>query len=109
MVSWQAAAARRSHYCGTVLWVCSGCPGLNPNQRDQSVEGGDSAPLLLSFDTPPALLHPALGSSADGRCEPTGISPEEATNWIRGMEHLGYENSLEKRKLQENLIKPSST
>ncbi|GAB0190632.1 mitochondrial enolase superfamily member 1 [Grus japonensis] len=38
------------------------CPGLHQKQHGQKVEGGDSAPLIRSCETPPRVLHPALGS-----------------------------------------------
>lgn len=39
--------------------------------------GEDSAPLLCSPDTPPAMLHPALGPTTSEGCEPGGVSPKE--------------------------------
>jgi len=47
-------------------------PGLHQKQRGQQGKGGDSAPLLCSGETPPAVLRPALeppaqeGHTADG-------------------------------------------
>jgi len=42
-------------------------PGLNQKQHGQQVEGGDSAPLLRSGETPPGVLRPALEPSAQKR------------------------------------------
>jgi len=69
-------------------------PGLHQEKRGQQGEGGDSAPLLHSGETPPGVLHPALEPPAQQRHGPVGAGPEEATKMVQGLEHLCYEERL---------------
>jgi len=52
-------------------------PGLHQVNHGQQVEGGDSAPLLRSRDTPPGALHPALEPLAQEGHGCVGAGPEE--------------------------------
>jgi len=52
-------------------------PGLHQKQLGQQVEGGDSAPLLCSGETPPEVLRPALEPSAQERHGAVGVAFEE--------------------------------
>jgi len=52
-------------------------PGLHQKQHGQQVEGGDSATLLCSGETPPGVLHPALEPPAQEGHEAVGAGPEE--------------------------------
>ncbi|KAJ7403367.1 hypothetical protein BTVI_77985 [Pitangus sulphuratus] len=56
----------------------------------RSVKGENSAPLVCCCETPPGILHPGLESSAQGRCGPVGVGPEEAMKILNGLEHLSY-------------------
>lgn len=38
---------------------------MYPGLHDQKVEGGNSAPLLHLGETPPGVLHPAVGYKKD--------------------------------------------
>ena len=69
-------------------------PGLHQKQHGQQVEGGDSAPLLHSGETPSGVLPPALGSSAQEIHGPVGAGPEEATKMVGGLERLSYEERM---------------
>jgi len=52
-------------------------PGLHQEKHGRQVEGGDSAPLLCSRETPPGVLRPALELSARDRHGAVGVGPEE--------------------------------
>ena len=52
-------------------------PGLHQEKRGQQIEGGDSAPLLHSGETPPGVLHPALEPSAQEGHGAVGAGPVE--------------------------------
>jgi len=52
-------------------------PGLHQEKRGQQVDGGDSAPLLCSGETPPGVLHPALDFLAQVGYGGVGASAEE--------------------------------
>lgn len=49
---------------------------------------------LCSGETPCQVLHPCPGPSAQERHGHAGVSPEEGTDMIRGMEHLSYKDRM---------------
>jgi len=52
-------------------------PGLHQKQRGHQVKGDDSAPLLCSPGTSPAVLRPALEPLAQEGHGAVGVGPEE--------------------------------
>jgi len=66
------------------LRLCSRCsegqpyPGLHKKKHGQHVEGGDSAPLLCSGETPPGVLCRALEPSAQESHGSVGAGPEKS-------------------------------
>jgi len=52
-------------------------PWLHQEKCGQQVEGGDSAPLLRSCDTPPGVLRPALEPPTEEGHGCVGAGPEE--------------------------------
>ena len=51
--------------------------GLCKKKHGQEVEGGDSAPLLRSCETPPKVLCSVLGFQAQERHGAITVGPEE--------------------------------
>ena len=79
-------ASGGTFHCGetlahTTVWERTGegqpYPGLHQKKHGQQGEGGHSAPLLCSGETPPGVLHPALEPSGQARHGAVGVGSEE--------------------------------
>jgi len=101
-----------SHQCALTAQKASciqGCSKRSVARRSRKV----ILPLFSALvRPPPGVLHLALEPSAQEGHGAVGAGPQEATNIMKGMEHLSYEErlrvlglfSLEKKRLWGDLI-----
>lgn len=61
-------------------------PGQHAKQRVQQGEGGGFTTPCGPHESPSGILGPALLSSAQKRCGPLRVGPEDAMKMIRGLE-----------------------
>jgi len=69
-------------------------PRLHQKRGSKQDEGGDCPPLLCPCEAPFGVLSPGLGHSVPEGCGVIGVGPEEATEIIKGLEHLSSEEML---------------
>uniref|UniRef100_A0A8C3VBH9 Apoptosis and caspase activation inhibitor n=1 Tax=Catharus ustulatus TaxID=91951 RepID=A0A8C3VBH9_CATUS len=76
---------------------------------DRQVEGGNSHCLFCPCEIPPGELHPVLGSSAQERHRPVGVSAEEGHKVDQRVEHISCEGRLRVGVLQAGEQKAPGT
>ena len=88
-------------------------PELHKKKRGQQVKGGDSPPLLHSWETPPGVLHPALSPQCQKDMDLLERALQgRAIQMSRELEHLSYAERLRALGLfssRETLLQPFNT
>lgn len=74
-------------------------PGLRVKRGVPKDEGEDCPSLLCPYKAPDGILLLDLGAPTREGCRAVGQSPEETTKMMTGLEHLSYEDSLEKGRI----------